>query len=402
MILISMDKSELEIHFDYLSFTFPLGNNYNDKAIEVMYDLCNMLNFDFENEVHAQNYTFNNYSYEYLIGVNLRFRYGGENTKMKIIDYDEDGNEIEEISYSGQFELKGAGCREIENHGDVNYIELFRYILIELKGRCTRCDLAIDDKTGLVLTQSYFLKKIRNGEFTSIWKGKGATPRFEISEGTTVYLGSDSSSRILCVYDKRAERIVRRENFEGDYWMRYEMRFFKDKASELCYFILDNELEEIGSYACQQLRSMLELKKPGKDTNKSRWEIDATWALFLNHVEKTKFSISPKKTSNIDSKMSWRDYSMTRMNLIFDLSECYEKIDGNDWIDPTIARAVHEMKMMVNYFEEKPLDSHDLALINQYRFNHNKKLLSIDDVYQSIDNLRDRINELEERYTLPF
>ena len=26
------------------------------------------------------------------------------------------------------------------------------------------------------------------------------------------------------------------------------------------------------------------------------------------------------------------------------------------------------------HFEEKPLDSHDLALINQYRFNHNNLL----------------------------
>lgn len=72
-----------------------------------------------------------------------------------------------------------------------------------MKGRATRCDIAIDDKSGDTLTQSYFLKKIRALEFTSIWKGKGATPRFEISEGTTVYLGSDSSDRILCVYDKK-------------------------------------------------------------------------------------------------------------------------------------------------------------------------------------------------------
>lgn len=396
-------SSNLEIHFDYLSFTFPLGKDYINKANQIMYELCNLFNFDFENELHHQEYSFNNYSQEYIMGVNVRFRYGGEATKMKVIEVDVNGNEKEEVYYSGQLELKGSGCREIENHGFDDYISLFRYILIDLKGRTTRCDVAIDDKQGDTLTQSYFLKKIKAGEFTSIWKGKGATPRFEISEGTTVYLGSDSSDRILCVYDKRAERIVRHENFEGDYWIRFEMRFFKQKASELSYFILDNELQDIGKYACELLRGMLELKKPSKDSNKSRWEADVTWLLFLQNVEKTKFSVSPKRTSNVERKMSWRDYSMTRMNLIFDLSDSYGRdIHGNDWLDPTIARAVHEMEMMVKYFEERPLDANDLALINQYRFNHCKALLSIDDVYKKIDDMKLRIKELTERYTLPF
>lgn len=396
--------SNLEIHFDYLSFTFPLGDNFVcDKANQIIYELCQMLNFDYENEVHPLNYSFNNYENEFIIGVNLRFRYGGEATKMKVVEFDDEGCEVVKTYYSGQLEIKGSGCREIENHCEVNYIELFRYMLITLKGRATRCDIAIDDKTGDVLTQSYFLKKIKAGEFTSIWKGKGATPRIEISEGTTVYLGSDSSSRILCVYDKRAERIVKKENFEGDYWMRYEMRFFKDRASELLYFILENDLEEIGAYSCSQLRSMLELKKKSSDKNKSRWEIDVTWALFLNNVEKTKFSTSAKLSSSIEKKMSWRDYSMTRMNLIFDLSDCYGRdSQGNDWMDPTIARAVHEMRMIVKYYEEKPLDVNDLALINQYRFNHCKKLLSFSDVNKHIEDLKVRIKELEEKYTFPF
>ena len=403
VILICMD-SNLEIHFDYLSFTFPLGKDYINKANQVMYELCQLFNFDFENELHHQDYTFNNYNQEFIMGVNVRFRYGGEATKMKVVEVDAKGNEKEEVYYSAQLELKGSGCREIEAHGFNDYIALFRYILLDLKGRATRCDIAIDDKSGDTLTQSYFLKKIRALEFTSIWKGKGATPRFEISEGTTVYLGSDSSDRILCVYDKKAERIVRHENFEGDYWIRFEMRFFKQKAAELSYFILDNELDEIGAYACELLRGMIDLKKPSKkDTNKSRWESDATWLLFLNNVQKTKFSVSPKRFSNVERKMSWRDYSMTRMNLIFDLADAYCRDEhGNDWMDPTIARAVHEMEMMIHYFEESPLDANDLALINQYRFNHTMTLLSLDDVYKKMDEMKKRVQFLTEKFTFPF
>lgn len=59
---------------------------------------------------------------------------------------------------------------------------------------------------------------------------------------------------------------MRHENFEGDYWIRFEMRFFKQKAAELSYFILDNELDEIGAYACELLRGMIDLKKPSKKT----------------------------------------------------------------------------------------------------------------------------------------
>lgn len=94
---------------------------------------------------------------------------------------------------------------------------------------------------------------------------------------------------------------------------------------------------------------------------------------------------------------------MTRMNLIFDLADAYCRDEhGNDWMDPTIARAVHEMEMMIHYFEERPLDANDLALINQYRFNHTMTLLSLDDVYKKMDEMKKRVQFLTEKFTFPF
>lgn len=175
----------------------------------------------------------------------------------------------------------------------------------------------------------------------------------------------------------------------------------EDDSFNTCYIELKPEYKD---YACELLRGMIDLKKPSKkDTNKSRWESDATWLLFLNNVKKTKFSVSPKRFSNVERKMSWRDYSMTRMNLIFDLADAYCRDEhGNDWMDPTIARAVHEMEMMIHYFEERPLDANDLALINQYRFNHTMTLLSLDDVYKKMDEMKKRVQFLTEKFTFPF
>lgn len=57
---------------------------------------------------------------------------------------------------------------------------------------------------------------------------------------------------------------------------------------------------------------------------------------------------------------------------------------------------------MIHYFEERPLDANDLALINQYRFNHTMTLLSLDDVYKKMDEMKKRVQFLTEKFTFPF
>lgn len=403
MIVASQEK--LEIHFDYLSFTFPIKCESELMADQIKFiinDLCNMLNFDYELEVYEKRKAFNNYSYEYSIGQHISFRYGGENTKIKIVHEDDNGNEFVEFFESAQFEVKGAGCRELENHCEVNYIELFRYFLIELEGKCKRIDIAIDDTCGDLISLNDVLSYINKGHFTSCWRKTSKSQKIIFGEGTSIYLGSDSSDRLLCIYDKKAERRVRKEEFQGNYFVRYEMRFKAEWAHIVAGFILDHNLEDIGKYSKELLFGMLDLKRPSEDKNISRWPTSFEWLLFLDKVEKTKFSTKGKKINNIDSKMAWRDYSMTRMNLLFDLSEAYMEDKINIYTDPTIARMIHEMEKMVQYTNEKPFDVNDLAAINHYRINHGKKPLSIKDITKYMQDMVKRIEEFKTRYSLPF
>ena len=100
--------------------------------------------------------------------------------------------------------------------------------------------------------------------------------------------------------------------------------------------------------------------------------------------------------------MSWRDYSLTRMNLLFDLSECYLENNIDIYTDPTIARMIHEMEMMVYYLKEKEFDINDLASINAYRYNKGYNPLKISDIYNYLVKLEERIIDFKNKYSLPF
>lgn len=393
------------IHVDYLSFTFGLKATINDFDIlsvakTRIEQLTVMLGYDL-GEIYDQERAHNNYLYETCIGQYIYVRYCGENTRM--IEYDDEGNKITYDSM--QLELKGSGCRDAEVRG-LDYIELFDFIIRELGGKCNRIDIDIDDMQGDVIDIPYIRDKIFNKKlYTCSWNNP-PVPYGTVESGLSIEFGSrtKSASLELCIYDKALERRYRKDNTceSLNYWTRYEMRFKRERANSLVSFILDTKWSEFGDFARNQLYQMLDLKEPGKDSNIARHQTDKKWLEFLGDVSKCKFTTMKKKDSNIRRKMTWRDYSLTRMNLIFELSGCYDEDYNERWIDSSIARLYHEMTQSVQYFKNKGLDPHDLALINDWRAKNGKSILSISDVEKHIQDLDSRAEEIRQRYTLPF
>lgn len=403
--------NKLGIHIDYLSFTFPIKYDpekvsISDTSQKYIEQLAVMLGFDL-GEILESPSKFNFYEYNFQLGEHVFCRYGGENTRFKESVFDDDGEEHIVECDSFQLEIKGAGCRDIESRGRVDYIELFDYIIYEHAGKCNRIDIAIDDLDGTIIDIPYIRNIIYNKKsYTSAWN-LPPVPYGTPDSGLSLEFGrrTKSSTLELCIYDKLQERRYRKDNMceSLNYWTRYEMRFKKERANALTSYILDTKWEDFGEFARGQLYQMLDLKVPGDDSNLSRLPTDKKWLEFLGEVKKTKFTMLKKSSSNIAKKMTWRDYSMTRMNMIFELSGCYS--DDNDldvWINPSMARLYHELNEIVEYYKNKGINVQDLALINSYRAKKGKKILSKDDVFNYILELKKRAEWIKEKMVLPF
>lgn len=400
---------KLDIHIDYLSYTFPVSveTTIDDAMISVKKELCELLHFE-ESEYYEVYSPKNSYKREFRLGQFVTIRYGGSTTRMKVQIETPDGYVYDDFQETCQFELKGQGCREVEfrNDGHFDYLKLINYFSNNKKGKCKRLDLAIDDLQGSTLTIDKVISLIKKGYYVA--------PRFRIAPkietcldgGKSVWFGwSRTGTMQLMIYDKKAERSFHKDPYDGNYWVRYELRFLQERAETVAFFIYDKQFEELGEFASQELYNTLDLKKKGTDTNISRWDTLPAWKEFLKVVEKTRFSQLPKIELTIERKVEWRDYSLTRQNIQLDMAEAYED-ELENYIDPAIGKVVHELKMQLDYLEQEKFEESNLALINNFLRNKYGAAVPIktkDDIEKYKEELKERIAYFDsDRFKLPF
>jgi len=164
----------------------------------------------------------------------------------------------------------------------------------DLEGHVTRFDAAFDDQ-GDVLDLDTIERALFAGEYTSRWKGGRVVKGFGGNlGGRTFYLGSPKSDAMLLIYDKAEERAAKGEPFDGDHWVRVELRLRRgraDAAASLFKRARDNA-SAVMSHLAGVLRGYIEFKVPNAtDTNKRRWEPASWWLRFLGFVEKARLPV---------------------------------------------------------------------------------------------------------------
>jgi hypothetical protein len=415
-------KSLLEIHIDYLSFVFPLSNliDVKDSFNAIKEDLALLFYLTSNDYGQLNDWGQDGYKHQLSLGENITIRFGGQLTQMKFVSEDNS------ISYtdSCMVELKGQACREVEflSGGNLDYLTIIDWVNTH-GGRFTRIDIAIDDTTGNIITLDKVVDTVSKGLYTSSFRSdpeiiSSALNKVNLKEikdlkGTSLYFGKSNGKRKnnleLCIYDKAAERRFNNDSYVGNYWVRYEMRFRKEQADALAFYLQASEFNDLGEFACSQLKRILTLKQQTKnnkitnDINVSRLDILEDWDTFLNVLKGSKFSLKPVKESTIDRKLAWRSYSLTRQNILLDLADAY---DEESYVEFGYGKLYSEYKEKLNYLKENrnKITEKDIHMINNYKRSKGKFNALVDEntIDEYIKKLEEIIKEIEKRYILPF
>ena len=288
---------------DYLSATFPLivseAENEQERSIQTFRLFREFFGLA-KCECRSEPYATNNFKYQYTLKEFITLRCDGP------------------VNSNGertcQLELKGEGCREFERIANgKTWVDLFE-LLYGMDVVFKRIDITIDDLSGMEISQKYIYKKLRNNEYTSIFKSETKYHGL-IDEGFTIELGGRRSTTQLVIYDKRLEQLQKHKICDESYWVRYEMRFRGAKADAVVLELLTNYKNNddpinglnIQSFAKAQLLSTLDLKKGNNydEAHKCKAPTDPKWLAFLDDTDKAELPKIEERETTYESRRAF-------------------------------------------------------------------------------------------------
>ncbi len=218
----------------------------------------------------------------------------------------------------------------ISNRDFISYAGIFK----QWGTRFTRLDLAEDDTTG-TMDLGVIRKSVESGWFTSIAKKKPMQIIDYESDGRTFYFGRAQSLTRIRIYDKAAEQTVSGKIYVG-HWVRVEMQLRDERANSAVGFILEHT-DNWQIEACGWLRSALDFKIPGTDSNKSRWESAEWWLSFLDHASRARIFM-PRKIQTIETIVGWVGHQVAPSLLVL------QTVYGKNSISDMATSAAYRLK----------------------------------------------------------
>jgi len=373
-----------KIIIDYLSGTFPFDligdENERVKVLDYVEAFREFLNID-SCLIEECSYALNNFRYQYIFSDFIILRLAGPVNEFGM--------------RTCQIELKGEGCREFERlRPDYKWYDLFKFLLL-LGTTFKRIDVTIDDFTGSEIKMEDVFNKIKNNNYTSVFRSE---PKYHgmIDTGLTIDMGSRKSSIELCIYDKYQQQLSLNKPVDSNYWCRYEMRFRGDKANAVVRDLFKNYKDEnipiygidLKYYAIKSLYAILDLKVDNNydKGHQSTLETDPRWLTFLEDTEK---GVLPKAEARISTTESRFNYIMPKAKMI--LLEWL--IESNFNSDIFLERILNEELDLL-----KETNKNQLNRLNQYFIEKNKPKIN----FEQFDELITNIDRMLDERSLPF
>lgn len=209
---------------------------------------------------------------------------------------------------STKLNLTGRACQALIQNG--KFIPLIKYCLSN-GYRYTRFDAAVDNYTDL-MNLEHINNLVVTRSYTSCFKKPfriTGTPNPESPygyDGITYYLGNQADL-LLRIYAKNWKE--EQQELIKD-WVRFEVQIRDHERIKqlLILIVLGYESGCYHNYfniVAALLKEIVCFRVPGKDSNKSRWDIDPQWNQFLNNVESIKLFHAPKGKSEFETTENW-------------------------------------------------------------------------------------------------
>lgn len=306
-------------------------------------------------------------------------------------------------------ELKGEGCRKVEEFG-VSLINILSYLLKIPGIHATRVDFAIDLLNDNTITMDWLKEKIFNKvSWVGSFREARPVPHYKfrtINQFRTVELigdgiefGSKASTSRLNIYDKKLERI---ENAGFDVtinsWIRFELQCFTEKANNVINMLMKEILHKKFNVFCSELiLGSVDIKinenlyherefRPGKTKT---WPTDPKWANFLKATQKIKVKSQAKLEADFIKTRNW--FNRSGMSTQVKLDMLYQE-------DPSTK--IESLLRQIEILED--FDDSDLNQFNQYRKKMLKasKDLTYEDITKHIESLKAEVNMLQKFYNM--
>ena len=375
----------LSFTFDYESFDTQLELEMNNNYIEYFKDLLKLS----DEEITPASYGKGRFEYLYhlCLGIDLKLK-----------------GPINGEGYNTcQLEIKGEGCREIERRG-IDWRMFLLRLKTELRAKCSRCDVAFDDKEGNIIKFNEVKEKLDKHQFVTNFKNKDYEIHGSKKKGYSLQFGSRESTQMLVIYDKKKERLYKGEDCPYDYWVRYEMRFFHEKADRVIDDIINayngkinypekKEVEKgdvgFSTYTTGLLYQLLDIKEDNNysDENQYKAETLPKWKEFLEDALKVSIS-KPEPRKNI-----WLKYE----NYILQTLPMYlltKYIESKDYYQ----LAKENFKSLLDGIDKIIGDKAKINQLNSYL--KDKKLESVDK--PKLLDLKEEIIERYKQEEVPF
>ncbi|MBU1143189.1 MAG: replication initiation factor domain-containing protein [Firmicutes bacterium] len=371
------EKFGLHIVIDYFAATFPFISHENDFELKIIEDILmmvsNFLGYKKE-DVTREDYAQNRFQYQYIIGNDIILRLCGPKLKSGY--------------KSCSIELKGQGCRSYENNNpDKTWQDLFEFFLVRMNAATSRFDVALDDYSGKRITIHEVKRKLDQGLYTTSFREKDYT-LFNSKKGMTLQFGSRTSTQMLVIYEKLKEQLSQGIPCKQKYWVRYEMRFYKEKAHNICMNILKNDKESFRSYILGLLYDMLDLKEASNlgDANLYKAKTYIKWRKFLEDVKKAKIEKYKIRISTHETYYKWGRplAALFFLNILI-----HQKFD----IDSTVIAIVRNGILAID-----TIDQQKLKKLNQFLKESGLKKITISD----LEIAKEKLEKYIETEELPF
>lgn len=193
--------------------------------------------------------------------------------------------------------LSGKGCREYEAYSTL--LELMDRIIL-YDGKCTRIDMAMDDKTGTLIPFDKIKESIRKGNVVSRWKTSTEHIKRKLQDGEiighTINVGSRKSKMFLRIYDKAMEQGL------DIPWYRMEMEIRDDRAQTLQDILLFEN--QIGRVYSGIISNYIRFLEPTNDSNRSRWPTAPWWDNLIQAIDKISLTRRPEERT-VEDVRNW-------------------------------------------------------------------------------------------------
>jgi DNA relaxase NicK len=135
------------------------------------------------------------------------------------------------------------------------------------EGKCSRIDMAMNDKTGKIIPFGKILDAVKNGYVSSRWRTSTEYVKHKLMDGEvighTINIGYRKTKMYMCIYDKAMEQEL------DTPWYRIEMEI-RDARAE----VLQNTLlfeDNIGQVFSKIINNYIRYLEPDTNINKARW-----------------------------------------------------------------------------------------------------------------------------------